>query len=591
MSSKWSKQTNYQFPRENKMRKKIIASLLFGVFISIQAEAADSYDFATGVLAIPLVKVGASYYRNVQITLNEIKSVDLGEPKAQFDEYDVTKNLLNIPNVKVGDKTYTNVSVTVGQVLCINCPLPYKEVSNITWRQTNNSIALSTEVLGIYRTRMGFGSFDFGGKGRKSFFFPSGAEFVKPRTSSDQDFQVFGFDTNNNIILEKNPLAEKYVAGFVTDYLEGNFGAGPRSLIFIDQGRESDLNPLPPMENSYLWRMDFVNGSWQVTEFAKELGRQFWHSANNPIDINGDGVLDFSAANLSSKSQDLRNVVFTSKNGTKEYGSLDLTNNLCQDPSDTMKSSGSAALIKLADGSVAAVSLPYAPSLPWSKANKGSIMKLNKTGTAVVATQCIDVRDIELTKGTSGLEGYPSIKVADFNGDGLDDFIATAEDRLGGANKLKRIIAFTQNPDGTFVNANDALNLSFTYQLPNVDSLPFSDWIANEFAVTDLNGDGVPDLFLQSRLISANSMRTNGLRGGLINKNGTFDQFTIPYEKIKWNSDRQLLSFYYIIPTEINSDGITDFLLVMQDMDPQYVSPANEYGIFHRVSMLISEKN
>jgi hypothetical protein len=39
------------------MRKKIIASLLFGVFISIQAEAADSYDFATGVLAIPLVKV------------------------------------------------------------------------------------------------------------------------------------------------------------------------------------------------------------------------------------------------------------------------------------------------------------------------------------------------------------------------------------------------------------------------------------------------------------------------------------------------------------------------------------------------------
>ena len=76
-----------------------------------------------------------------------------------------------------------------------------------------------------------------------------------------------------------------------------------------------------------------------------------------------------------------------------------------------------------------------------------------------------------------------------------------------------------------------------------------------------------------------------------VNKNGTFDQFTIPYEKIKWNSDRQLLSFYYIIPTEINSDGITDFLLVMQDMDPQYVSPANEYGIFHRVSMLISEKN
>jgi hypothetical protein len=579
------------------MQKRIllkISSFAIGIcslILSNPSLAADTYNFASGVLSIPLVKVGSNYYREVQITIGEIKSVELGAPKAQFDEYDLTKNLLTIPTVKVGDQTYTNVSVTVGQVLCISCPLPYQEVTNITWRQTNNSIALPSEVVGIYRSRIGFGSFDFNGQGRKSFFFPSGAEFVKPRTSADQDFKLFGFDNNNNIILEKNPLAEKYVAGFVTDYLEGNFGAGPRSLIFIDQGRESDLNPLPPMENSYLWRMDFVNGSWQVTEFAKELGRQFWHSANNPIDINGDGVLDFSAANLSAKSQDLRNVVFTSKNGTKDYATLDLTNHLCQDPSDTMKSSGSAALIRLADGGVAAVSLPYAPSLPWSKANQGSIMKLNKSGTSVISTQCIDVRGTELTKGTTELEGYNSIKVADLNGDGLDDFIATGEDRLGGANKLKRIVAFTQNPNGTFVNANASLNLSFTYQLPNVDSLNFSDWVSNEFAITDLNGDGIPDLFLGSRLISPSAMRTNGLRGGLVNKKGTFEHFKIPYEKIKWNNDRQLLSFYYIFPTELNSDGITDFLLVTQDMDEKYVSSSNEYGIFHRISMLLSEKN
>ena len=579
------------------MQKRIplkISSFAIGIcslILSNPSLAADTYNFASGVLSIPLVKVGSNYYREVQITIGEIKSMELGAPKAQFDEYDFTKNLLTIPTVKVGDQTYTNVSVTVGQVLCISCPLPYQEVTNITWRQTNNSIALPSEVVGIYRSRIGFGSFDFNGQGRKSFFFPSGAEFVKPRTSSDQDFKLFGFDNNNNIILEKNPLAEKYVAGFVTDYLEGNFGAGPRSLIFIDQGRESDLNPLPPMENSYLWRMDFVNGSWQVTEFAKELGRQFWHSANNPIDINGDGVLDFSAANLSAKSQDLRNVVFTSKNGTKDYATLDLTNHLCQDPSDTMKSSGSAALVRLADGGVAAVSLPYAPSLPWSKANQGSIMKLNKSGTSVISTQCIDVRGTELTKGTTELEGYNSIKVADLNGDGLDDFIATGEDRLGGANKLKRIVAFTQNPNGTFVNANASLNLSFTYQLPNVDSLNFSDWVSNEFAITDLNGDGIPDLFLGSRLISPSAMRTNGLRGGLVNKKGTFEHFKIPYEKIKWNNDRQLLSFYYIFPTELNSDGITDFLLVTQDMDEKYVSSSNEYGIFHRISMLLSEKN
>ena len=58
-----------------KMQNKIIASLLLSVFMSVEAIAADSYDLTTGVLAIPLVKVGTSYYRNVQITLNEIKSV------------------------------------------------------------------------------------------------------------------------------------------------------------------------------------------------------------------------------------------------------------------------------------------------------------------------------------------------------------------------------------------------------------------------------------------------------------------------------------------------------------------------------------
>jgi hypothetical protein len=119
------------------MQNKVIASLLFSVFLSVKATAADSYDVNTGVLAIPLVKVGTSFFRNVQITLGEIKYAELGAPKAQFDEYDASKNLLSIPSVKVGDLIYTNVGVTVGQVLCINCPTPYKEVANITWRQFN----------------------------------------------------------------------------------------------------------------------------------------------------------------------------------------------------------------------------------------------------------------------------------------------------------------------------------------------------------------------------------------------------------------------------------------------------------------------
>ena len=83
--------------------------------------AADVYEPSTNVLSIPIVYAGGVSYRNVQITVGIIKSVEQGFPKSEFDQYDALTNTLNIPSVRVGAITYTNVSISVGQILCINC--------------------------------------------------------------------------------------------------------------------------------------------------------------------------------------------------------------------------------------------------------------------------------------------------------------------------------------------------------------------------------------------------------------------------------------------------------------------------------------
>ena len=82
------------------------------------AQAADSYNSTNGVLSIPLVQVGATFYTNVEITLSSIVSVGTASSNAlSYDTYNSVNNQLSIPTVNVGSLTYSNVVVTVGNVI------------------------------------------------------------------------------------------------------------------------------------------------------------------------------------------------------------------------------------------------------------------------------------------------------------------------------------------------------------------------------------------------------------------------------------------------------------------------------------------
>lgn len=99
-----------------KYRQKLV---VLGVLssTSLWCAAADTYDTATGILTIPLVKVGGTLYQNAKATVSRVVSVGTLTTTDSHDTYDSSSNLLNIPVVNVGASTYYNVVVKVGKVL------------------------------------------------------------------------------------------------------------------------------------------------------------------------------------------------------------------------------------------------------------------------------------------------------------------------------------------------------------------------------------------------------------------------------------------------------------------------------------------
>ena len=144
----------------------------------------------------------------------------------------------------------------------------------------------------------------------------------------------------------------------------------------------------------------------------------------------------------------------------------------------------------------------------------------------------------------------------------------------------------------TFDFYNDKFKLPFEYKIPNVDfNNQFSDWIGNKFSVVDINGDGLNDLFIATQFISLESMLKYGVRGGILSTKITMENFSISPDRILWNNEKERPYMYrYILPAEINNDGIVDFILIGTYIDQRIRSDSNPYGIYIKASALLSRK-
>ena len=564
------------------MTRILRSTCLFLVTIAtpIFAAAADVYNPTSNQLSIPAVDVSGTTYTDVVITVGDVISVFGGTASGTTDSYNPARNQLSIPTVQVGDATYTNVVITVGQVISVGGS--FKSIRTIYWRQTENEISLSNEWL-TNLSGEGFTSYDFSGNGVKSFFFPSGADSRSyPRLASDPDFQVFQLSSGNKISKTASPLDQPYIAGHVNDdILTGKFlKDAEKTLIFIDHGREPQSIPFDQWEKSYLWRIDKSNGRWKSVEFAQDLGRQFWHSSSNPLDVNGDGLLDFSVAALSSAV----NYLFLSSGS--DFNKIRLADYM--DMSET-PNCGSSALIRLAGNKFGSICLPYT-ALNGSRGDTGYIFHLSASGKTVESVQKIKVRDTPETLGMDPGEGYNLIRVLDLNDDGLDDFFAHAEFSNGNNNKKTRLIAFLQDKDGQFHAAPSQMGIGPLYELGYGDKENFyANWTSATSMLIDINGDGKLDIAIPPQLISHNDISTKGIQAGLVKDNGRYNPFTIPASQIIFNSTPKPYSYRTIYPADLNNDGIIDFVLLGTFFD-QPKSASNPYGQRLMMTLLISER-
>ncbi len=104
--------------KTNQMCRLILLLCLACHWLS-PAQAADSYNISTGVLSVPLVKVGNVFYTDVDINFSLISVGSASSPSLSYDSYNSLNNQLSIPLVNVGSQPYYNVVVIVGNVIKI----------------------------------------------------------------------------------------------------------------------------------------------------------------------------------------------------------------------------------------------------------------------------------------------------------------------------------------------------------------------------------------------------------------------------------------------------------------------------------------
>ena len=93
-----------------------LSVMLSATLFSFCVTAADTYDAATNVLSIPLVKVGDSLYQDVKVTVGSVVSVGAGPNPDTFDTYNASNGQLSIPVVNVGGALYYDVVITLGSI-------------------------------------------------------------------------------------------------------------------------------------------------------------------------------------------------------------------------------------------------------------------------------------------------------------------------------------------------------------------------------------------------------------------------------------------------------------------------------------------
>lgn len=371
--------------------------------------------------------------------------------------------------------------------------------------------------------------------------------------------------------------------GWGNDVVSGDFnGDGFNDLLIIDHGRENLVNGSFVGGRNILLLSD---GNGRLTDASGQIEQttSFWHSAINAADVDSDGDLDVVIANLSGAQNrnQSASLFLNDGNGNFRDATADtLPNNIASlsyDENDF--SPGTAGFIDISsDGLPDVLLLPYM-SIEYTPNNtKAAVLRNDGSGGFNSTSQMLDVlRAVDSTIPSSS--GFSHFVVDDFNGDGLDDAIAIAEDPFSSGNHV-HLTAFYQNESFLLEDKTLSTLGAYRFTVPSYDPETIGTNLASAKLISfDIDLDGDKDLLWPI----TNARSGNDLNQALfINDGNGFFNRDFSYLNL-WTSKIQLQhewSSLRPIFGDINNDGVLD--LVVEDV--HWVDyPSSMHSYFHVV--------
>lgn len=380
------------------------------------------------------------------------------------------------------------------------------------------------------------------------------------------------------------------VQGWVNDTLVYDFnGDDKNDILFIDHGREVGTTPYEGFFNTLY--LSSTTGLLNQTTGIEQT-RSFWHGAQNAADVDGDGDLDFAAAALAAEIVD----IFIN-DGSGRF-SNESTSRLPDYVTQWQTSSGQpiapgtvAFLDANGDGFDDLITAPYANSFPdFQEATNFHILLNDGQGNFTAGDIVLDAR----AAGLPDYYGYQSVHVGDFDGNGLDDFIAVAEVNTGISGADPRLGSYVsyykQTSEGIF---SDVTSQSFSNNFisaVNFSIDPLNNHALNELMLGDVDGDGDIDLMHPYFRGRPEDLSTTIY----VNNNGVFSPFSEDasfaaaennlgqsFPQIDSGSSRTLLG-------DVNNDGVADVISLSSVFNSVESSTTNPFGLSLTIDVIAS---
>jgi hypothetical protein len=343
-------------------------------------------------------------------------------------------------------------------------------------------------------------------------------------------------------------------SGWVNDWLILPAKTGNPYIIGIDHGREIAFTP---EYWTTLKVFRYENGSLSDLSnvpVGNDIG--FYHNASSYGDLNNDGLMDFVTAEMGDSTFSVfygdEKTIFREEKMNARYNQWG--------NADYVGFTGASVVLDIGgDGQQDFILLPYAHTTKWGKESDGIYAEAFRYNNGMFSF--MTKFDARTTAYLDDRWGYSYAQVVDINKDGLQDFIALAEDPFDPNNTGQRaFVTFLQKRDGTFdIFSSMPSTIVDSKQATMQWEGKSNVWSEYKFQLVDVDGDKNLDLFWGSWFNGTPTDLINsvfyGDSAGHFTRNET--KSAQIFKDVTWEGTARTHM------TDLNSDGLGD-LLVLQ---------------------------